>query len=226
MKLPEGAMSDELLRELRQALWSAGLRCSRGHGAGWRHEMRLIEAWHFGSKQQAIQADIVLRSTRIGLSAWFSAIDLVDSGKGGGTVVVDSQRQSGLGRYRTAWRWSHENRRATTGFDRAPSQIRIAVDETRLDGAGPSKSGSGASGKTVVAGAVEAETGSNPGSNPDPNRDKVSKRPLGRGRLAAVRAGCSRDSSPASNRSSAIGSYSRVAALGGSSRSRSGVRRR
>jgi hypothetical protein len=58
--------------------------------------------------------------------------------------------------------------------DRDPRQQRVEVDETLVGGARPGKSGRGADGKTVVAGAVETGPG------------KGRKRPLGRLRLAAI----------------------------------------
>jgi hypothetical protein len=73
----------------------------------------------------------------------------------------------------------HKIRRAMIRPDRDPLQDRVEVDETLVGGARPGKSGRGADGKMVVAGAVETGPGPYPGK-------RGRKRPLGRLRLAAI----------------------------------------
>ncbi len=82
----------------------------------------------------------------------FLAIYLVTSSKGG-ISAMELQRQMGFGSYGTVWSWLHKIRRALVRPDREPLPDRVAVDETLVGGARPGKSGRGANGKTVVAGA-------------------------------------------------------------------------
>jgi transposase-like protein len=120
----------------------------------------------------------MFEQTKTGLSNWFLAIYLVTSSKGG-ISAMELQRQMGFGSYGTAWAWLHKIRRAMIRPDREPLQQRVEVDETLVGGARPGKTGRGAAGKTVVAGAVETKPGPNPGKS-------GKKRPLGRLRLQAV----------------------------------------
>ncbi len=83
--------------------------------------------------------------------------------------------RSGKGSYGTAWAWLHKIRRAMVVPGRKPLSDRVEADETLVGGRRPGRPGRGASGKTVVAGAVESRRGRAPG------------RRLGRLRLQAVR---------------------------------------
>ena len=189
-------MSDELLRDLPKtlpafirrfgtdakcraylvrALWPQGFRCAGcGHRAAWSHKKRLVEECRACGKQHSILAGTMFEQTKTGLAKWFLAIYLVTASKGG-ISAMELQRQMGFGSYQTAWSWLHKIRRAMIRPDREPLQQRVEVDETLVGGARPGKSGRGAGGKTVVAGAVEAKPG------------KGRKRPLARLRLAAIR---------------------------------------
>ena len=188
-------MSDELLRDLPRtlpafaerfgtdaqcraylvrALWPDGFRCAGcGHTEAWSHNKRLIEECRSCGKQHSILAGTVFEQTKTGLSKWFLAIYLVTSSKGG-ISAMELQRQMGFGSYGTAWTWLHKIRRAMIRPGREPLADRVEADETLVGGARPGKRGRGAEGKTVVAGAVEAERGQTRG------------RRLGRLRLQAV----------------------------------------
>jgi transposase-like protein len=159
---------------LVRALWPEGFRCSGcGHHEAWSHNKRLIEECRSCGKQHSILAGTMFEQSKTGLAKWFLAIYLVTSSKGG-ISAMELQRQMGFGSYGTAWSWLHKIRRAMIRPDREPLQQRVEVDETLVGGARPGKSGRGADGKTVVAGAVETRPG------------KGRKRPLGRLRLAAI----------------------------------------
>ena len=188
-------MSDELLRDLPRDLpsflkrfgtdakcraylvrarWPEGFCCAGcGHRVAWSHKKRLIEECRSCGRQHSILAGTMFEQTKTGLSKWFLAIYLVTSSKGG-ISAMELQRQLGFGSYATAWTWLHKIRRAMIRPDREPLQKRVEVDETLVGGARSGKSGRGADGKTVVAGAVETRPG------------KGRKRPLGRLRLAAI----------------------------------------
>jgi transposase-like protein len=188
-------VSDELLRELPRDLpsflkrfgtdakcraylvrarWPEGFRCSGcGHCEAYSHKQRLIEECRSCGKQHSILAGTMFEQTKTGLSKWFLAIYLVTSSKGG-ISAMELQRQMGFGSYGTAWSWLHKIRRAMIRPGREPLQKRVEVDETLVGGARSGKTGRGADGKTVVAGAVETRPG------------KGRKRPLGRLRLAAM----------------------------------------
>jgi transposase-like protein len=193
-------MSDELLRDLPRDLpsflkrfgtdarcraylvrarWPEGFRCAGcGHREAWSHKRRLIEECRACGRQHSILAGTIFEQTKTGLSKWFLAIYLVTSSKGG-ISAMELQRQMGFGSYGTAWSWLHKIRRAMVRPDREPLQQRVEVDETLVGGARPGKSGRGAAGKAVVAGAVETRPGPNSGKG-------GRKRPLGRLRLQAI----------------------------------------
>ena len=87
---------------------------------------------------------------------------------------MELKRQMGFGSYQTAWSWLHKIRKAMVRPEREPLSLRVEADETYLGGPRPGRSGRGAGGKTVVAGAVES------------GRGKARGRRLGRLRLAVV----------------------------------------
>jgi transposase-like protein len=159
---------------LVRARWPEGFRCGGcGHRKAYSHNKRLIEECRACGKQHSILAGTMFEQTKTGLSKWFLAIYLVTSSKGG-ISAMELQRQMGFGSYGTAWTWLHKIRRAMIRPGRESLEQRVEVDETLVGGARSGKSGRGADGKTVVAGAVEAKPG------------KGRKRPLGRLRLAAL----------------------------------------
>ena len=159
---------------LVRARWPAGFRCTGcGHGRAWSHKKRLIEECVACGRQHSILAGTIFEQTKTGLARWFLAIYLVTSSKGG-ISAMELKRQMGFGSYQTAWSWLHKIRRAMVRPERAPLSDRIEADETLVGGAPPGRTGRGAAGKTVVAGAVEAKPG------------KGRQRRLGRLRLAAL----------------------------------------
>jgi transposase-like protein len=159
---------------LVRARWPAGFCCTGcGHDQAWSHKVRLIEECTACGKQHSILAGTIFEQTKTGLARWFLAIYLVTSSKGG-ISAMELKRQMGFGSYQTAWSWLHKIRRAMVRPARAPLSDRVEADETLVGGAQPGKTGRGAAGKTVVAGAVETGRGERRG------------RRLGRLRLAAI----------------------------------------
>jgi transposase-like protein len=159
---------------LVRARWPAGFCCTGcGHDQAWSHKKRLIEECAACGKQHSILAGTIFEQTKTGLARWFLAIYLVTSSKGG-IPAMELKRQMGFGSYQTAWSWLHKIRRAMVRPERTPLSDRIEADETLVGGAQPGRTGRGAAGKTVVAGAVETGRGQRRG------------RRLGRLRLAAV----------------------------------------
>jgi transposase-like protein len=159
---------------LVRARWPEGFRCAGcGHDAAYSHKKRLIEECRACGKQHSILVGTIFEQTKTGLAKWFLAIYLVTASKGG-ISAMELQRQMGFGSYQTAWTWLHKIRRAMIRPDREPLSGRVEVDETLVGGAKPGRTGRGAAGKTVVAGAIEAKPG------------KGRKRPLGRLRLKKI----------------------------------------
>ncbi len=157
-----------------RARWPAGFRCERcGHDQAYSHKKRLIEECRTCGKQHSILAGTIFEQTKSGLAQWFLAIYLVTSSKGG-ISAMELKRQMGFGSYQTAWSWLHKIRRAMVRPARTPLAARVEADETYVGGPRPGRSGRGAGGKTVVAGAVES------------GRGKATGRRLGRLRLAVV----------------------------------------
>jgi transposase-like protein len=148
--------TDEQCRDyLIRARWPGGFRCV-GCGHERCHPLRARLALECAAcgKQHSYMAGTIFEQTKTGLARWFLAIWLVTSSKGG-ISAMELQRQMGFGSYQTAWSWLHKIRRA---------MVRP----------GPGRSGRGAAGKTVVAGAVET------------GRGQARGRRLGRLRLAVV----------------------------------------
>ena len=159
---------------LVQARWPEGFGCTAcGHDQAYSHKKRLIEECRACGKQHSILAGTIFEQTKTGLARWFLAIYLVTASKGG-ISAMELQRQMGFGSYGTAWAWLHKIRRAMVVPDRKPLSERVEADETLVGGPRPGKPGRGASGKTVVAGAVESRRG------------QLRGRRLGRLRLQAV----------------------------------------
>ncbi len=159
---------------LFQARWPQGFRCA-GCGHDDAHALRTRQVYECAlcGKQHSLLAGTIFEQTKTGLARWFLAIFLVTSSKGG-ISAMELQRQMGFGSYQTAWTWLHKIRKAMIRPDRGLLTERVEADETYLGGPKPGKPGRGATGKTVVAGAIES------------GRGKSKGRRLGRLRMAVV----------------------------------------
>jgi ISXO2-like transposase domain/Transposase zinc-ribbon domain len=167
--------TDEACRDyLFHQRWPDGFRCRAcGHGEAWALARRNIYECAACGRQHSLLKDTIFEQTKTGLARWFLAIYLVTSSKGG-IAAAELQRQMGFGSYQTAWSWLHKIRKAMVRRDRQPLHDRVEADETYVGGAKPGRSGRGAAGKTLVAGAVES------------GRGKARGRRLGRLRLACL----------------------------------------
>ena len=70
-----------------------------------------------------------LRADQDRAVAWFLAIYLVTSSKGG-ISAMELKRQMGFGSYQTAWSWLHKIRKAMVRPERTPLALRVEADET------------------------------------------------------------------------------------------------
>lgn len=103
-----------------------------------------------------VTAGTLFADTHKPLRLWFEAIWYVTNQKSG-VSALGLQRALGLGSYRTAWSWLHKLRRAMVrpGRDRLAGVVE--VDETYIGGPEPGKRGRGASGKSLVLIAAQAD---------------------------------------------------------------------
>jgi transposase-like protein len=168
--------SDEQCREyLFEARWPDGFRCAAcGHDDAYALKTKIVYECVACRKQHSLLAGTIFEQTKTGLAKWFLAIYLVTSSKGG-IAATELKRQLGLGSYQTAWTWLHKIRKAMVRPDRQRLAGRVEADETYIGGPRPGRTGRGAAGKALVAGAVEA------------GRGKALTRRLGRLRLASLR---------------------------------------
>jgi transposase-like protein len=88
------------------------------------------------------------------LRLWFHAIWHITNQKYGANAL-GLQRILRFGSYQTAWEWLHKLRRAMVRPNREALSGIVEVDETYIGGAKPGKRGRGATGKSLVAIAVE-----------------------------------------------------------------------
>lgn len=96
----------------------------------------------------------VFHRTRSPLTVWFEAAWLMMASKQGISAQT-LQRVTGLGSYQTAWTMMHKFRTVMDPSTHPRLSGEVEVDETFIGGFKPFLKGRGASGKTLVAGAVE-----------------------------------------------------------------------
>src|SRR3954449_10012616 len=167
--------TDEQCREyLFKARWPDGFRCvACDHDDAYALRTKIVYECVACRKQHSLLTGTIFEQTKTGLAKWFLAIYLATASKGG-ISAMELQRQMGFASYQTAWSWLHKIRRAMVRPKREPLGGRVEADETYVGAARPGKPGRGATGKVVVAGAVES------------GRGKARGRRLGRLRLAAL----------------------------------------
>jgi transposase-like protein len=103
-----------------------------------------------------VTAGTLFADTHLPLSLWFEAMWYVVNQKNGASAL-GVQRVLGLGSYRTAWRWLHKLRRAMVRPGRERLAGTVEVDEIYIGGERSGKRGRGASGKTLVLIAAQAD---------------------------------------------------------------------
>lgn len=114
---------------------------------------RLLECTDCGH-QTSLTAGTTMHRTRTPLRKWFIAAYLVST-LTPGISAVQLQRQLGLRSYETAFNMLHKLRAAMVRPDRGRIHGVVEMDETYIGAPKPGKSGRGAYGKVIVAGAIE-----------------------------------------------------------------------
>jgi transposase-like protein len=167
--------TDEQCRDyLFKARWPEGFHCTAcGHDDAYVLKTKIVYECVACRRQHSLLAGTIFEQTKTGLARWFLAIYLVTSSKGG-IAATELRRQMGFGSYQTAWSWLHKIRKAMVRPARKPLAEQVEADETHVGGPRPGKSGRGAAGKILIAGAVET------------GRGKARGRRLGRLRLAVL----------------------------------------
>ncbi len=135
--------------------WPDGFVCPRcgGREYYWLEVRRLLQC-HACRYQASPTAGTVMHRSKMPLTLWFHAAYLVST-LTPGLSALQFQRQVGLTSYQTAFTMLHKLRAAMVrqGSDRLTGLVE--VDETYIGGPEKGKSGRGAEGKAIVAGAVD-----------------------------------------------------------------------
>ena len=114
-------------------------------------------------RRVSVGAGTVFHRTRTPLTVWFEAACPMMASKQGVSALT-LQRVTDLGSYQSAWTMTHKLRSVMNQSGRDRLSGRVEMDETFIGGGSPGKSGRGAAGKTLVAGAIERRgTGFGPG---------------------------------------------------------------
>ena len=139
---------------LERQKWPDGFRCPRcGGDKSWYVASRRLRVCSGCQHHCSLTAGTALQGTRKPLRAWFWAMYLLTSSKGG---LSAKELQHHLGcSYQTAWTWLHKLRAAMVVPDREPLTGEVEVDETYIGGPEKGPRGRGAEGKTILACAVE-----------------------------------------------------------------------
>lgn len=105
-------------------------------------------------KQISVTAGTIFEKTRTPLTVWFEAIWLMTSPKGG-VSAAHLHRVLPISSYQTAWSMLGKLRSLMKPHTATKLSGRVEVDETFIGGPRPGSPGRGATGKTLVAGAIE-----------------------------------------------------------------------
>jgi transposase-like protein len=108
-------------------------------------------------RQTSVTAGSVMHRTRIPLPTWYWAAYLVTTHTPG-MSALQFQRQSGIGRYETAFTMLHKLRAAMVREGRDRLRGTVEVDESYVGGQKEGPAGRGAKGKVIVAAAVEVRS--------------------------------------------------------------------
>lgn len=135
--------------------WPDGFVCPRcgGQGYYWMEKRGLLQCTTC-RYQVSPTAGTVMHRSRMPLKLWFYAAYLVST-LTPGISALQFQRQMGLSSYQTAFTMLHKLRDGMVRVGRDKISGLVEVDETYVGGAEHGKTGRGAYGKVIVAGAVE-----------------------------------------------------------------------
>lgn len=134
--------------------WPEGFVCPHcGGSEAWQTSRGL---WHCRAcrTQTSVTAGTIFHGSRKPLLLWFRAMWHITSQKYGANAL-GLNRMLDLGCYETAWQWLHRLRRAMVRPGRDQLCACAQVDETFIGGHKSGKRGRGATGKAIVAIAVE-----------------------------------------------------------------------
>lgn len=140
---------------LIQSRWPDGFICPQcgAREYYWKAQRQLLECKDC-RHQTSPTAGTVMHRSKQPLTLWFYAAYLVTT-IGTGMSAVQFQRQVGIQNYQTAFMMLHKLRAGMVDRDRTRLQGIVQVDETYVGGEKPGLRGRGASGKVIVAIAVE-----------------------------------------------------------------------
>lgn len=144
---------------LAESRWPEGFACPRcGFREAYVIEKRRLFQCAACRRQTSAIAGTVMHRTRTPLPVWFWAARLMTT-LTPGISALQLQRQLGLASYQTAWTLCHKLRAGTVRPGREKLHGVVEVDESYVGGPQRGRSGRGARGKTLVAGAVEDRGG-------------------------------------------------------------------
>ncbi len=146
---------ESCLQFLIQSRWPDGFICPRcGHNEYyWKEARKLLQCKKCGH-QTSVTAGTIMHRSKMPLPLWFQAAYQVTTSTPGKSAL-QFQRQVELRRYETAFTMLHKLRAAMVRNGRDTLSGLVEVDETYIGGEEAGKPGRGASGKVIVAGAVE-----------------------------------------------------------------------
>lgn len=148
------ANEEACLAYLCKLRWRDGFVCpSCGGRDAWKTRRGLFHCRKC-ERQTSPTAGTIFHRARMPLRLWFHAIWHITNQKYGANAL-GLQRILRFGSYQTAWEWLHKLRRAMVRPNREALSGIVEVDETYIGGAKPGKRGRGATGKSLVAIAVE-----------------------------------------------------------------------
>jgi transposase-like protein len=143
------------VRFLIQSRWPDGFVCPRcGFNEYFWIKTRDILECKQCSYQVSPTAGTAMHRTKQPLKMWFHAAYLVTT-LTPGMSAVQFQRQVGLKNYETAFTMLHKLRASMVRSGRDQLSGLVEVDETYIGGERPGRTGRGAEGKVIVAGAVD-----------------------------------------------------------------------
>lgn len=134
--------------------WPEGICCPRCLSAFVNNEpdnrLRCKKCWY----RFSATAGTIFDKTRTPLTGWFQTAWLMTAGKSG-VCAAHLHRVLPISSYQTAWSMLGKLRSVMSTQDSSLLSGRVEVDESFFGGHRPGRTGRGAAGKTLVAGAIE-----------------------------------------------------------------------
>lgn len=148
---------ESCLKFLIQSRWPDGFVCPRcgNNTYYWKEARNLFQCKKCGY-QASVTAGTMMHRTKLPLADWFQAAYQVTTDKTGKSAL-QFQQQVNYNRYETAFNMLHKLRSAMVKPSRDRLGGLVEVDETYVGGERPGRTGRGAEGKVIVAGAIEVQ---------------------------------------------------------------------